>query len=289
MKSIILPLTRDSDVDTLSASTANLAKRFEATLTGLFIRRDPKHAVPLLGEGLTAEMIQDMCDATEREGLGYAAAAETAFNAAVASHGFAVHSIGASNKDDDRSARAIWRILVGDVGDHVGRCARTADFAVCERPQGKNTAQSEIFDDLVFRSGRSVLMLPEAYSGPMLDNLLVAWNGRAECARAVGGALPVLKKAKKVSILQVGDLGEDRPTLDDIGFYLETHGVAADHIQMSKGSASVGATVLEAAQTCRANSIVIGAFSTARWRELILGGVTKHLIEHSQLPIYMSH
>ncbi len=288
MKSIILPLTRANDVDTLSAAAANLAKRFEATLTGLFIRRDPKHAVPLLGEGLTAEMIQDMCDATEREGLNYAAAAEATFNAAVTNQGIAVHAVGTSS-DNDKSARAIWRVLVGDVDDHVGRCARTADFAVCERPQGKNSAQSEIFDDLVFRSGRSVLMLPETYTGPMLDNLLVAWNGRAECARAVGGALPVLKKAAKVSILQVGDLGEDRPTLDDIGFYMETHGVAADHIQMPKGNNSVGATVLEAAQTCGADSIVIGAFSTARWRELILGGVTKHLIEHSQLPIYMSH
>lgn len=283
MKSIILPLTRDSDVETLSAAGAKLAEGFKATLTGLFIRRDPKHAVPLLGEGLTAEMIQDMCDATEREGLAYAASAESIFAAATTGPGF-----GTLN-DNAKSATAIWRVLVGDVGDHVGRCARTADFAICERPQGKNTAQKEIFDDLVFRSGRSVLMLPETYSGPMLDNLLVAWNGRAECARAVGGALPVLKKASKVSILQVGELGEDLPTLDDIGFYLGTHGIAAEHIKMSKGDGPVGATVLEAAQTCGANSIVIGAFSTARWRELILGGVTKHLIEHSQLPIYMSH
>lgn len=284
MKSIILPLTRYSDIDTLTAAAANLTTRFDATLTGLFIRRDPKHAIPLLGEGLTAEMIQDMCDATEREGLRYAAEAKASFDAAIAAQGISM-----LQDNGDSGSAALWRILVGSVDDHVGRCARTADFAICERPQSKNTAQSEIFDDLVFRSGRSVLMLPEAYDGPMLDNLLVAWNGRAECARAVGGALPVLKKASKVSILQVGDLGEDRPTLNDIGFYLETHGVTAEHIQIPKGAGSVGATVLETAQSTGANSIVIGAFSTARWRELILGGVTKHLIEHSQLPIYMSH
>jgi len=284
MKSIIVPVTRDSDVNCLATSAAKLADRFGATLTGLFIRRDPKHAIPLLGEGLTAEMIQEMCDATQREGLRFAAEAEASFNAAVAAEG-----IGTSQENVGSGSVALWRLLVGDISDHVGRCARTADFAVCERPQGKNSAQSEIFNDLVFRSGRSVLMLPQAYGGPMLDNLLVAWNGRAECARAVGGALPVLKKASKVSILQVGDLGEDRPTLDDIGFYLKTHGITADHIQQPKTSASVGATVLQTAHDIDANSIVIGAFSTARWRELILGGVTKHLIEHSQLPIYMSH
>lgn len=284
MKSIILPVTRDSDVNCLAASAAKLADRFDATLTGLFIRRDPKHAIPLLGEGLTAEMIQEMCDATQREGLRFAAKAEASFNAAAAAA-----EIDTSQENVGSSSVALWRLLVGDISDHVGRCARTADFAVCERPQGKNSAQSEIFNDLVFRSGRSVLMLPEAYSGPMLDNLLVAWNGRAECARAVGGALPVLKKASKVSILQVGDLGEDRPTLDDIGFYLKTHGITANHIRQPKTDTSVGATVLQTAHEINANSIVIGAFSTARWRELILGGVTKHLIEHSQLPIYMSH
>ena len=284
MKSIILPVTRESDIKSLAASAAILTDRFGATLTGLFIRRDPKHAIPLLGEGLTAEMIQEMCDATQREGLRYAAEAEASFKAAIAAEGIKLLQENVSS-----GSGALWRLMVGDVADHVGRCARTADFAVCERPQGKSSTQSEIFNDLVFRSGRSVLMLPEAYSGPMLDNLLVAWNGRAECARAVGGALPVLKKASKVNILQVGDLGEDRPTLDDLGFYLETHGITAEHIQTPRESTSVGATVLQTAYDIGANSIVIGAFSTARWRELILGGVTKHLIEHSQLPIYMSH
>lgn len=282
MKAIMLPLTRESDTAHLAASTARLTTRFSATATGLFVRRDPKHAIPLLGEGLTAEMIQHMCDATEQEGKRYAHEAEQLFTSAMTDAGISVNTAG-------DGAQAIWRSVTGEVIDHVGRSARTADFAVCERPQGKHGAQAEIFNDLVFRSGRSVLMLPEEYAGPMLDNVLLAWNGRAECARAVGAALPLLKKAGKITLLQIGDLGEDRPTLDDIAGYLTAHDISCDRLHEPECDSTVGEAVHAKAGSIGADTIVIGAFSTARWRELILGGVTRHLIENSDIPIYMSH
>lgn len=283
MKSIILPLTRESNTSFLSKAAAGLADKLAGTVTGLFVRRDPKHAIPLLGEGLTAEMIQQMCDATEREGQRYAAESEQQFRTAMESAGVAL-APAASDK-----GTAAWRVVVGDISDHVGRCARTADFAICERPGEKNSAQADIFNDLVFRSGRSVLMVPEAHPLPKLDTMLVAWNGRAECARAVGAALPLLRKASAVSLLQIGDLGEDRPTLEDIARYLETHGIECNLLQEPQSSRTVGEDVYAKAQETGADSIVIGAFSTARWRELILGGVTRHLIENSDIPIYMSH
>lgn len=282
MKSIILPLTRDNNWQLLSETAARLTAKFEADVTGLFVRRDPKSAIPLLGEGLTAEMIQQMCDATEAEGRRYAAEAQGVFTAAMAAAGVTV-------TEDDQVGGAHWRMVVGDIVDHVGRSARTADFAICERPAEKYSAQSEIFNDLVFRSGRSVLMVPDNGAIASLDNMLVAWNGRAECARAVGGALPLLRKAKSVSILQIGELGEDRPTLDTIARYLTVHGVDSTSLQEPSGGGSVGQAVYTKAQEIGADSIVIGAFSTARWRELLLGGVTRFLIENSDVPIYMSH
>lgn len=282
MKSIILPLTRDSNCKLLSETAARLTAKFEADVIGLFVRRDPKSAIPLLGEGLTAEMIQQMCDATEADGRRYAGEAQDAFTAAMKDAGVPV-------SDEVQVGGAHWRMVVGDIVDHVGRSARTADFAICERPAEKYSAQSEIFNDLVFRSGRSVLMVPDNGTIPALDHMLVAWNGRAECARAVGGALPLLRKAKSVSVLQIGDLGEDRPTLDTIARYLTVHGVDSTNIQEPAGSGSVGEAVYAKAQEIGADSIVIGAFSTARWRELLLGGVTRFLIENSNIPIYMSH
>lgn len=282
MRAIMVPLSRGSDWQLLSEAAATLTAKFKADVTGLFVRRDPKSAIPLLGEGLTADMIQQMCDATETEGLRFAGEAEAVFTSAM-------EAASVSLSSENTAGGAHWRVVAGDIIDHVGRNARTADFSICERPAEKFSAQSEIFNDLVFRSGRSVLMVPQAASTPSLDHVLVAWNGRAECARAVGGALPILRKAKSVSILQVGDLGEDRPPLEHIARYLTIHGIQSTHIHEPAGSLSVGEAVYQKAQDIGADSIVIGAFSTARWRELILGGVTRYLIENSDIAIYMSH
>lgn len=283
MKVIMLPLTRDSNTALLSEAAAQLASKFSANVTGLFVRRDPKSAIPLLGEGLTADMIQQMCDVTDQEGQRYASESESIFTEAMTNASIPL----GENASGDQAA--YWRTVVGDVADHVGRCARTADFSICERPGDRHSAQAEIFNDLVFRSGRSVLMVPDNGTTPTLDHMLVAWNGRAECARAVGGALPLLRRAKTISILQIGDLGEDRPTLEDIGEYLTAHGVEASQIHEPSHKGSVGEAVYGNAQELQVDSIVIGAFSTARWRELILGGVTRYLIENSNIPIYMSH
>ena len=283
MKVIMLPLTRESNTALLSEAGAALAAKFSAHVTGLFIRRDPKTAIPLLGEGLTADMIQQMCDVTDQEGQRYASETEVIFVNAMAKADIQV------TEEPNSEQSAHWRTLVGEVADHVGRSARTADFSICERPGDRHSAQAEIFNDLVFRSGRSVLMVPDNGVTPTLDHMLIAWNGRAECARAVGGALPLLRKAKTISVLQVGNLGEDRPTLKDIGDYLKAHGVDAKQIHEPASKVSVGETVYGKAQELEVDSIVIGAFSTARWRELILGGVTRHLIENSDIPIYMSH
>ena len=283
MKVIMLPLTRDSNTALLSGAAAGLASKFSANVTGLFVRRDPKSAIPLLGEGLTADMIQQMCDVTDQEGQRYASESESIFAEAMTNASIPM----GENTNGHRVAH--WRTVVGEVADHVGRCARTADFSICERPRDRHSAQAEIFNDLVFRSGRSVLMVPDSGTPPALDHMLVAWNGRAECARAVSGALPLLRKAKSISILQIGDLGADRPTLEDIGDYLKVHQIYATQLLEPANKRSVGEAVYGKAQDLGVDSIVIGAFSTARWRELILGGVTRYLIENSEIPIYMSH
>lgn len=285
MKSIMLPLTWELDTHTLSETTISIAKHLGASVTGIFVRRDPRTAIPMLGEGLTAEMVQNLCDATEREGLKHAKVAETAFTQVMQNQTVPIVDFDTFPK----GMKARWRVLTGDISDHVGRSARTFDFSVCTRPKAKNTDQSDIFTDLIFRSGRSVLMLPSNQYDLSLNHILVAWNGRAECARAVASALPLFTKAKRITLLQVGKIDDDRPSLADIACYLRDHNVVAEQCQIERGQNTIGHAVIEHANTIGADMTVIGAFSQARWRELILGSVTQDVVEHSTKPVYMSH
>jgi len=285
MKSILLPMTGLSASDTITKVATDLATRFRSCLTGLFIRPDPRTAIPFMGEGLTADMIQTLCDNADSEGKGQADKAEAAFRTALEAAG--IRFLPGGGACD--GAKAKWRVEAGEISDHVGRRARIADMAICLQPSGSNVDSTDIFNDLIFRSGRSVLMVPDGYDGDVGRHVMIAWNGRTEGARAVSGALPFLLEAEKVTVVQVGDIGEDRPGLSDISEYLHEHGIDVTEKAVEPGNMAVGPTLMETADTIGADTVVIGAYSHSRWREMVLGGVTRHITEKSKIPVFMSH
>lgn len=284
MKSILLPLTAHMKADAVTKAAIDLALQFRSSLTGLFVRPDPRTAIPFMGEGLTADMIQTLCDNAEKQGRAQADEAESAFRSATDGA-----NLKWTTKGESESARASWTVATGEVSDHVGRRARTADIAICLQPTSKSPDTEDIFHELIFRSGRSALMVPESFEGPVGRHVMIAWNGRAEGARAVTGALPLLVNAQKVSIVQVGDIGEDRPDMADIAHYLAEHGVEAATVAVEESDKPVGEVLLDTAAKIAADTVVIGAYSHSRWREMVLGGVTKYITANSKLPVFMSH
>lgn len=285
MKSILLPLTHSVDTATLSRVAADLTLRFRASLHGLFIRPDPRLAIPFMGEGLTADMIQQLCDAAEEEGLANAAKAEKDFQACMQAADIKLL------KDGEHSdqARARWTTVTGQIADHVGRRARTADLAICAKPDSEMPDSDDIFHDLIFRSGRSVLMVPANHTKEVGRHVMIAWNGRAEGARAVGGAMPLLIGAEKVTVVQIGDMDDARPGLEDIAAYLGEYGIKARTQHENVEDTSIGNQLLGLAADMAADTVVLGAYSHSRWRELVLGGVTRYIVNKSKLPIFMSH
>lgn len=285
MKSILLPITAHIEVGSLMKVAANLAHQFRSSLTGLFVRPDPRSAIPFMGEGLTADMIQTLCDNAEKQGREQADSAEAAFRETVEQTGLKWLAEG----QPCDTAKASWSVVTGEVGDHAGRRARTSDIAICLQPNSKSPDSEDIFHDLIFRSGRSVLMVPAAYEGVVGKHVMIAWNGRAEGARAVSGALPMLVGAEKVTVVQIGDIGEERPSLSAISHYLSEHCVTAETIATDPAKESVGEQLLNIAAEIGADTIVLGAYSHSRWREMVLGGATKYITAKSSLPVFMSH
>lgn len=285
MKSILLPLTAQIADENVTRVAGLLAFQFRATLNGLFIRSDPRSAIPFMGEGLTADMIQDLCNAADEEGKEQAQEAMDRYAKCMEQTGVRVADSG--TRPDGANAR--WRVVAGQITDHVGRRARTADLAVCAKPSIDSGDSQEIFHDLIYRSGRPVLMVPEESSEAPGRHILVSWNGRAEGARAVGAALPLLWSAEKITLLQIGEGNPDRPSLEDVADYLHDHGVSSTILHRDNDGSPIGGQILDVAKEEAVDMVVVGAYSHSRWREMILGGVTRHLVTHSTLPIFMSH
>lgn len=286
LRMLLVPITVEEDHQPVVETALMLASKFRSHLTALHVRPDPRSAIPFIGEGLTAEVVQDLSDAAEREGKIQAATALVQFDELLAQYNIPAGS-GAENND---AASYEWKETIGFPADRLGRHARLSDLTIVPQPAERiRTDSGEVLNDVLFRSGRPLLMVPGKTPDKVASNILVAWNGRAECARSVAAALPMLAEADKVTILTVGTEGEGRPPLVALKHYLDCHGIEAKALHEDDEGRSISEIVLETAASVGADTLVMGAYSHHRWREMVLGGVTRHVINHAEIPVFMSH
>ena len=118
--------------------------------------------------------------------------------------------------------------------------------------------------------------------------ICIAWNGTAESAAAVLGALPWLQRAEAVRILTAEGYQRRGPAAPELASYLAMHHVHADVATFTPVDRDVGKGLLAAATQFNADLLVMGAYSHSRLRQLILGGVTRSVLENARLPVMMN-
>lgn len=190
-----------------------------------------------------------------------------------------------------------WRAPAGFPIDTALNEARYADLVIIgqRNPDEPNPMLPEGFEEsLVIGAGGPVLMTP--YTGKDVkaaENVLVAWNGAREAARAVKDALPLLTRARKVTVMTIGPRPADGESPDasaaDVARFLSRHGIHAETVFDANIAIDTGEWLLSRASDLGAQLIVMGAYGHTRLRELILGGVTKTLLNEMTVPVLMSH
>ena len=191
-----------------------------------------------------------------------------------------------------RGLDAHLRRVACDALDSPGLTAATArlfDLAIVPiAPQSR--ADRELAEDVVFGSGRPVLLLPTSVQGAALDRPLIAWDASRAAARALMDAMPMLQRAAEVFLVSVApDRSDAAHSLPDIERWLSEHGVRANCARIDAGGQDAAAAIYAHAQSVRANLIVMGAFGHSRVRDFILGGVTRSVLADPGLPTLFSH
>ena len=128
------------------------------------------------------------------------------------------------------------------------------------------------------------MLLGESLPTALTDHVLIAWNGSLEASRAVFGAMPLLRLAKRVTIFTALEYGAEAVDLDDLAASLRDRGIHTPEVIFPTGERSTGAALVMAAETYHATLIVMGAYTHSRMREAFLGGVTKYLLAHAPRP-----
>jgi nucleotide-binding universal stress UspA family protein len=178
------------------------------------------------------------------------------------------------------------------LSDYIAREARCADLIIT------STAPADRFDssrhvnigDLIMRAGRPVLVVPHAGVSLPFQRVVVAWKDTREARRAIRDAMPLLKAAKDVTVVEIASETNEPAALDrvkDVTVWLERHGVkAVPLVPPSNGDdASCLDTILESQA---ADLVVAGAYGHSRLREWAFGGVTDSLLRTGRCAL-LSH
>lgn len=285
IRKILLPLTGTAAGEAALTTALMIARVWNAHVTCLHVRVDSRDVAPLAGEGLSGAMIEEMMSATEKESGERAYAVRSMFERFVSSHGVSVEQFPTAADHPTASFAAV----TGREEDLVAQQARLSDLTVVPHPEaGEDVSSSDALHAVLFDSGRPVLISPRTAPTSIGNRVCVAWNGTAESAASVLAALPWMKRTESVRILAADGYQRRGPGAPELLQYLTLHGVKADIVTFQSVSGSVGAGLLAAAAQFDCDLLSMGAYSHSRLRQLILGGVTRHVLENANLPVMMS-
>ena len=284
-RALLLPLSETSCGQAALELGLSLARQFNAHLSAVAIRMDARSVAPLAGEGLSGAMIEDMMEATERESGDRAMVLAAQFAAAVARAGLSA----ARPQGGAVGPSAAITTVTGRDEEVLANLAMLADLTILPHPNDEeDAAASECLHAVLFESGRPVLIAPAAAPGTIGRRCCIAWNGTVESSAAVAAMLPWMRQAQAVRVLHAGDYQRNGPPATALVPYLAMHGITADIDEFRPVNRDVGAGMLAAAATFGADLLGMGAYSHSRLRQLILGGVTRHVLRTAALPVLMT-
>jgi nucleotide-binding universal stress UspA family protein len=183
-----------------------------------------------------------------------------------------------------------------DEGDPVSVLAahgRFVDLVVVSQPD-RETTFPMLAHELAIVAGRPLLVVPRFVAPTTIGaNVLVAWNGGREAARAIGDAMPLLVRAGQVQVMTIS-ASADRATEDatsaaDMAAHLARHGVKAEARNAVAADIDVANLVLSAAADLGSDLLVMGAYGHSRLREIVLGGATRGILQSLTVPVLLSH
>ena len=285
IRKLLLPLTGTAAGESALTTAIMVARQWNAHIHALHVRTDSRDVAPLAGEGLSGAMIQEMMQATDKESGERSSRVRSLFDRFIG--GTDIVPEHPTARADHPSAS--FTTLIGREDDIVAQQARISDLIIVPHPEAADDASSsDAMHAVLFDSGRPVLIAPHDPPKTLGTRIAVAWNGTAEGAASVQAAIPWMQQAIAVRILSAAEYQRSGPPAKDLAAYLALHGVHAELATFRPLDREVGAGMLAAAREFGADMLSMGAYSHSRLRQLILGGVTRHILENADLPVLMT-
>ena len=265
---VLVVLRRPELADALLSAGQRIAQLMGGARISVLAVREPLQVSGLAAEALIAEA-ESTVRARQREEQRMTAL-RAAFDAWTQAAG----------------ADARWAESEGSAPAVIGERGSRADLIVVGQPSGDDRQARQAFSAALFGTDRPVLLVPPDSSAAFGRRVAVAWRDEKRAVSAVIPALRWLSAAQDVHVLigvRHGAAGGELPRV------LAEQGIAAELHVLPIGSEPFGKTLLDAAHGLSVDLLVMGAYAHSPLRELILGGVTRYMLDHADLPVLMRH
>ena len=287
MKAILAVLTgRPDDAATLSAAYA-IGGPMHAHITATHVALDVAGIVHVSAALRTSGVLDEWLRWLQSQEDRKVSHAQSAF------HGFCEkHGIAAATEPGKQAAiSASFKVLRGDPLLTLIPEAQLYDLIVIGPTSEEAYSRSDIAD-LLFKSGRPVVVAPAEPDPKMADTIAVAWKSTREAAHAVTAAMPLLERARRVVVLTVTE--EEAAASDAHGAHalaelLRWHGIKAEGYAVEIAGLHAPEAMLAAAREHRAGMLVMGAYTHSRARETVFGGFTKRMLTGAPIPVLYCH
>ncbi len=195
--------------------------------------------------------------------------------------------------DRPRASRAVtarWRQEDGDALQRLVMHARHNDLAIMARATKSDGLPAGRLETMLLQCGRPLLIVPANHPLTRLDTAMVCWKEAPDAARAVSAAMPLLAKARRVTVVGVEEGSAPQPgALDELVDQLAWHGINADAQLLAPDGRPTIEVLFSSAQSQKADVMVMGGYGHGHAREALFGGCTQAVIERGEIPVFLVH
>jgi len=272
-----------SSAENAATAAFQLATRHTAHVEGLFVRTDVSdviHSAPIYAVDGALPVVEQHIQACNRETVQTERRATEAF-AQIRDY-FDFSESDAASPTVHLTAH--WTVIVGTPDKVVSHRARVSDLCVIGRSSHlmRNSTTSMI-NEVLLNSERPVLLVPPEPMTSVGGDIVVAWNGSADSARALNTAMPLFDRADRLRLVYVDTGAKKGPSAEEAATYLARHGFKSEVEIITPYDRCVGAALVRYAQD--ADLLVLGAYSLSWVCGAVPGRVTRHVRAHAQTPV----
>lgn len=287
IRTMLVPLAGDTagTTDTLEAA-GSLARSLGAHLVCLHVRTDgTAFTDALTGGGMLASIpAEELAEMIDRDGDSRSGAVRRQFDDFCSRHNIPVLTQ-APRARDGISAELL--LEYGDPADIVAGTGRVCDLTVMRRPTDTGLPLG-VLHAALFETGRPLLLAgPEPVAA--FGRIAIGWLPGREAARAVAAATPFLERAKAIEVVCVDADAAHRLDAIRLVENLRWRGLPAAVRPVVSDGDGEGEALLAAARSSGSDLLVTGGFGHNRFRQFVIGGVSRHILQHGDCAMLLAH